>query len=229
MLKYFTDEQLRRLHAVYAGEATMTDRWLGHFLDRFYELGLQENTVILLLSDHGYLLGERGYTGKVPSQMHPELAQVPLIIVTPDNQAAGEVSQYFASTHDVGPTLLSIVGIDPPKWMEGTDLSPLLHGEPPPERREYHYGGMYNRFYIRTDDWVLIGDNRGQERTPVRPAPRPARVHQRRGAEPARERGAVPDGARGGGRAAAVLRVAPGLGAALGLGKGLALGVRRGI
>jgi arylsulfatase A-like enzyme len=163
--KYFTDEQLRRLHAVYAGEATMTDRWLGHFLDRFYELGLHENTVILLMSDHGYLLGERGYTGKVPSQLHPELAQVPLIIVTPDNKAAGEVSYYFASTHDVGPTLLSMVGIDPPKWMEGTDLSPLLDGRQPPEAREYHYGGMYNRFYIRTDDWVLIGDNRGQERT----------------------------------------------------------------
>jgi arylsulfatase A-like enzyme len=121
--------------------------------------------VILLLSDHGYLLGERGYTGKVPSQLHPELAQVPFIIVTPDNKAAGEVSYYFASTHDVGPTLLSMVGIEPPKWMEGTDLSPVLHGGQPPERREYHYGGMYNRFYIRTDDWVLIGDNRGQERT----------------------------------------------------------------
>ena len=57
----------------------MTDHWLGHFLDRFHELGLHKNTVIVLLSDHGYLLGERGYTGKVPSQLHPELAQVPFI------------------------------------------------------------------------------------------------------------------------------------------------------
>ena len=160
----FSEEELRRLHAVYAGEVTMTDRWLGHFLDRFFEMGLQENTVIILLSDHGYLLGERGYTGKVPSQLHPELAQVPFIILRPDQKAAGEVSQYFASTHDVGPTLLSMVGINPPRWMEGTDLSPVLDGKQPPERREFHYGGMYNRFYIRTDDWVLIGDNRGQER-----------------------------------------------------------------
>ena len=161
---HFSEEQLRRLHAIYAGEVTMTDRWLGHFLRRFYDMGLQENTVIILLSDHGYLLGERGYTGKVPSQLHPELAQVPFIIIHPDRKAAGEVSQYFASTHDVGPTLLSMVGIDPPKWMEGTDLSPVLDGQEPPERREFHYGGMYNRFFIRTDDWVLIGDNRGEER-----------------------------------------------------------------
>jgi len=162
--KYFTHEEFRRLHAVYAAEVTLADHWLGHFMDRFYELGLDKTTVIVLLSDHGYLLGERGYTGKVPSQLHPELAQVPFIIVHPDDKAAGRVSPYFASTHDVGPTVLSMVGIDPPGWMDGVDLSPLLDGEQPAQKRDYHYGGMYNRFYIRTDDNVLIGDNRGLER-----------------------------------------------------------------
>jgi arylsulfatase A-like enzyme len=161
----FSDQEIRHLHAIYAAEVTQTDRWLGHFMQRFYELGLDENTVILLLSDHGYLLGERGYTGKVPSQLHPELAQVPFIVALPDRRAAGRTSSYFASTHDVGPTLLSLVGLRPPGWMEGTDLSPVLDGGRPAERRDFHYGGMYNRFYIRTDDWVLIGDNRGKERT----------------------------------------------------------------
>ncbi|MGH2715520.1 MAG: sulfatase family protein [Thermoleophilaceae bacterium] len=160
----WTDAQLRHLHAIYAAEVTLTDVWFGHFLDRFLELGLDENTVILLLSDHGYLLGERGYTGKVPSQLHPELAQVPFVIAHPDRRAAGGTSSYFASTHDVGPTLLSMVGLSPPGWMEGTDLSPVLDGGEPAERRDFHYGGMYNRFFIRTDEWVLIGDNRGLER-----------------------------------------------------------------
>ncbi|HYN51398.1 MAG TPA: sulfatase/phosphatase domain-containing protein, partial [Thermoleophilaceae bacterium] len=108
---------------------------------------------------------ERGYTGKVPSQLHPELAQVPFVIIHPDGRAAGTTSRYFASTHDVGPTLLSMVGLRAPGWMEGTDLSPVLTGREPAERRDFQYGGMYNRFFIRTDDWVLIGDNRGQERT----------------------------------------------------------------
>jgi arylsulfatase A-like enzyme len=161
----FTPELLRRLKAVYSAEVTMTDRWFGHFMDRFRELGLHENTVIVLMSDHGYLLGERGYTGKVPSQLHPELAQVPFVVVHPDGRAAGEQNDYFASTHDVGPTLLSMVGIDRPEWMGGTDLSPVLDGGEPAEKRDIHYGGMYNRFFIRTDDWVLIGDNQGNERT----------------------------------------------------------------
>jgi len=161
----FSEAQIRELHAIYAAEVTQTDRWLGEFLESFYRSGMAENTVILMMSDHGYLLGERGYTGKVPSQLHPELAQVPFILIHPDGRAAGGTSNYFTSTHDVGPTLLSTVGIRPPGWMEGTDLSPALDGRQPPERRDFHYGGMYNRFFIRTDDWVLIGDNRGQERT----------------------------------------------------------------
>jgi arylsulfatase A-like enzyme len=75
------------------------------------------------------------------------------------------VSQYFASTHDVGPTVLSMVGIDAPDWMGGTDVAVTFDGREPAEKRDFHYGGMYNRFFIRTDDWVLIGDNQGNERT----------------------------------------------------------------
>jgi arylsulfatase A-like enzyme len=41
----------------------------------------------------------------------------------------------------------------------------VLDGGQPSQRRDFHFGGMYNRFFIRTDDWVLIGDNQGNERT----------------------------------------------------------------
>jgi arylsulfatase A-like enzyme len=161
----FTSELLRRLRAVYAAEVTMTDVWFGRFMERFRELGLHENTVVVLMSDHGYLLGERGYTGKVPSQLHPEMAQVPFVITHPDGRGAGETNRYFASTHDVGPTILSMLGLPRPDWMQGADLSVALDGDEPSEQRDFHYGGMYNRFFIRTDDWVLIGDNQGNERT----------------------------------------------------------------
>ena len=49
--------------------------------------------------------------------------------------------------------------------MEGLDHSPLLDGDQPSDGRPFHYGGMYNRFYIRTDEWLLIADNRGEERS----------------------------------------------------------------
>jgi arylsulfatase A-like enzyme len=91
------------------------------------------------------------------------MAQVPFLIVHPGAKRAGESSEYFASTHDVAPTVLSLLGIDRPRWMEGEDLSVLLDDDRP-GARPFHYGGMYNRYFIRTDQWVLLGDNLGGNR-----------------------------------------------------------------
>jgi len=160
---YLSKDELRRAHAGYGAAVTMTDRWLGTFLDRFEELGLDDNTAIVLLSDHGVLLGERGWVGKIPGELHPEMAQVPFLIVHPGGKRAGQAENYFASTHDVAPTILSMLGIDQPRWMDGYDLSVLLDDQQPPDR-PFHYGGMYNRYFIRNDQWVLLGDNLGGNR-----------------------------------------------------------------
>lgn len=160
---YMSIDEQRRVYANYAAAVTMTDHWLGRFLERLEELGLQENTAIVLLSDHGVLLGERGWVGKIPGELHPELAQVPFVIARPDGSRAGQADDYFASTHDVAPTVLSMLGIDRPSWMEGADLSALLDGEEPPAR-DFHYGGMFNRYFVRTDQWVLLGDTLGGNR-----------------------------------------------------------------
>jgi arylsulfatase A-like enzyme len=167
---YLSKDELRRAHAGYGGAVTMTDHWLGTFLDRFDELGLHDNTAIVLLSDHGVLLGERGWVGKIPGELHPEMARVPFSIVHPAGKRAGQSDEYFASTHDVTPTILSMLGVDRPSWVDGHDLSLLLDapaggtgGERPPAR-PFHYGGMYNRYFIRTDQWVQLGDNLGGNR-----------------------------------------------------------------
>jgi len=142
---------------------TMMDHWLGVFIRRLRRLRLERNTAIVVLSDHGLLLGDRGWTGKIPNELHPELAQVPFILVHPEARGAGSVSQHFATTSDVGPTLLSLAGLPVPPWMEGLDLSPLFDGAEPAEQRRFHYGGYFNRFYLRTDDWALLGDAGGVE------------------------------------------------------------------
>ena len=151
---------LRRMRALYAAEVTMTDRWLGVFLDRLHELRLERETAIVLVSDHGFLLGEHGYTGKKAEQLHPEMARVPLTIVHPEHQRAGGKSHYLASTHDVGPTVLSLAGVHAPRDMTGVDLSSVFRGRRPRERR-YAYGGYENSFFIRTDRWALLGTNAG--------------------------------------------------------------------
>jgi arylsulfatase A-like enzyme len=150
------------MRALYAAEVTMTDRWLGVLLARLRELALEQNTVIVLVGDHGHLFGEHGWTGKISSILHPPLTHVPLIIVDP--RAGPGRSNYLAQTHDIAPTLLSLAGVDAPDEMDGVDLSPLLRGQRPREWRKFAYGGYSNWHYARAHDWAYVANNFGRGR-----------------------------------------------------------------
>jgi arylsulfatase A-like enzyme len=160
---YLERPEVRQMRAVYGAALTIADKWLGDFLARFRELGLHENTVLVLVSDHGLLLGDRGWTGKIAQELHPELIQVPCVMVHPEGKGAGTTSSWFASTHDIAPTLMSMAGARVPAGMQGQDLSPLFDGEELPERR-FAYGGYFNHFFVRNDQWAYVADNRGEGR-----------------------------------------------------------------
>jgi arylsulfatase A-like enzyme len=155
---------LRRMRQLYAAEVTLVDTWLGHFMDRLANLGLLGNTLVVLLSDHGVLLGEYGWVGKRFDEIHDELSHVPFLIRHPAGKAAGRESKYFASTHDVGPTVLSVLGQEIPGHMDGVDLSPLLDGTKPGRERRY-WTASYNDHVAASDGhWLLISDNQGRRK-----------------------------------------------------------------
>ena len=159
---YLTERQLQRMRALYAGEVTMVDRWLGHFLDRMDELDLFENTLLILLSDHGHALGEHGYTGKPHYALWPELTDIVFMIRHPEGKGAGETSDYYASTHDVAPTILGFLGVEPRSPMEGQDLSVLLEGREPEQRPHFTLG--YSEFaWARDEGYAMFGRNNGEE------------------------------------------------------------------
>ncbi len=116
------------------------------------------------MSDHGIVLGERGWTGKPANQLHPELIHVPFLLRGPDGRHAGQTTRYFVSPHDIGPTVLSACGVKAPSTMDGSDLTPLLHGSQPKQRRPFWYGGYANHWYYRDDRYAMIADglNRGR-------------------------------------------------------------------
>jgi arylsulfatase A-like enzyme len=155
---YLTERQLQRIRALYAGETTMMDRWLGNFLDKMEELGLFENTLLLLLSDHGVGFGEHGITGKPHYALWPEVTDVPFVIRHPGGEGAGETSDYFASTHDVAPTILGFLGMEPEQPMDGQDLSVLLEGENPDPRPHFTLG-YHDYVWVRDDQYAMFGRN----------------------------------------------------------------------
>jgi arylsulfatase A-like enzyme len=155
------DVLLERMRALYAAEVTMTDRWLGVFLDRLHALRLERDTIVVLVSDHGIYLGDHGLTGKSSVVLHPPLIRVPLIVVDPRGRHGGRTSSWYASTHDVAPTILSMAGVPVPRRMDGVDLSRFFEGRRPPPR-PYAFGGYGNSFFVRTERWAMFGTNRGR-------------------------------------------------------------------
>ena len=82
---------------LYSGEVTMTDRWLGRFLDKMEELNLFENTLLIAIPDHGIAFGEHGIVGKMPSSLWPEVTDIVFFVRHPGGKGAG-TSDYYAST-----------------------------------------------------------------------------------------------------------------------------------
>lgn len=149
---------LERLRVLYAAEVAMTDAWLGKLLERLRRLRLESNTFIVFTSDHGVQLGEHGWLGKISTALHPELIQVPMVIVDPRGRSAGSQSDYFASTHDLARTILAMTGVPPPPRMGGVDLSQLFRGRAP-EERTFTYGGWSNNHFLRDAQWGYMADN----------------------------------------------------------------------
>jgi arylsulfatase A-like enzyme len=142
--------QLERMKALYAGEVTMVDHWLGRFLDKMESTGRMDDTLLLVMADHGVAHGEHGYTGKPENVLWPEVTDIPFLIRHPDGKGAGKTSDYFASTHDVAPTILGVLGIEPQLKMDGQDLSLLLEGSEPGARPHFTLG--YNQHVWTRDE-----------------------------------------------------------------------------
>jgi arylsulfatase A-like enzyme len=157
---YLTGRQLGRMRNLYAAEVTMTDHWLGNFLERAHDLGVMENTLLVLLSDHGHALGEHGYTGKPHYALWPELTDIVFLVRHPGGKGAGGASDHYASTHDVAPTILGFLGIEPPQPMDGQDLTVFFEGGEPEERAHFSLG--YNdHAWARDEDYVMFAKNDG--------------------------------------------------------------------
>lgn len=109
-----------------------------------------DNTLLILLSDHGHALSEHGFTGKPAYALWPELTEIVFFVRHPEGRGAGQTSDYYASTHDVAPTVLGMLGIDPPSPMEGQDLSVILDGEAPEPRP--HFSLAFHRYVWTRDE-----------------------------------------------------------------------------
>jgi arylsulfatase A-like enzyme len=110
--------------ALYDGGIAYVDHWVGELVNELENLGLMDQATLVVLSDHGEEFQEHGSVGH--EKLYPTITRVPLFIRPPGGTRQIRVQQ-VASLVDVMPTILALVGIEPPPGIDGRDLSPWLY------------------------------------------------------------------------------------------------------
>ena len=157
-----SEAELKHMRALYAGEVTMVDRWLGRFLDRARSLGLLDRSLVIVTSDHGHQLGEHGVVGKVAFGLFNELMDVPLLIRHPEGAGARLRVDAFAQHHDIPATILALLGIEPVEPLEGINLWHFVDGSGG-QRRQYVTAAFNNYVWCRDERYVYMARNDGAE------------------------------------------------------------------
>lgn len=130
----------------YATLVTMSDRWLGRLLDVLDAHGLWEDTMVVLTTDHGHMLGEKQWMAKNYMPCYNEIYRIPLLVSLP---GMTEMTRRAALTQniDLMPTILDFFGVgqkDCRYPLHGGSLLPLIRGEQEKIRDTAIYG-MYGR------------------------------------------------------------------------------------
>ena len=120
-----TPELHKGLLQSYYASVSYMDAQVGRVLDALKENGLEDNTIVVFSSDHGYLLGHHNKFQK--QHLFEEATRVPFIVSVPWlKDQHGNAAQKITELVDLYPTLTELAGIKPPETIQGTSLTPLL-------------------------------------------------------------------------------------------------------
>ncbi len=117
-------ELAQEIKAAYFATVSFVDEQIGRVLRKLEETGLDQNTVVVITSDHGYHLGEHGHWQK--ETLFQNATQVPLLMYDPSSTQSGSMNDVPVELIDIYPTLMELTGITPPSFLAGQSLASML-------------------------------------------------------------------------------------------------------
>jgi len=140
------------------------DESTGRLLDYLRREGIEQNTIVIYTSDHGFFLGDHGWFDK--RFMYEPSLRIPFLIRYPAEIGAGSVSRQIVANIDFAPTLLDYAGHPVPEVMQGRTARSLFRGDAPedwPQSLYYRYWLHHDvshrvcaHYGVRTDRYKLI-------------------------------------------------------------------------
>jgi iduronate 2-sulfatase len=147
-------EYARRLRRAYAASISYVDAQVGRVLTALRDAGLEDNTIVVVWSDHGFLLGEHAIWGK--HALYEHALRSPLMIRHPGLAQPGKTSAAIVETVDLFPTLAELCGLPVPSGLDGRSLRPQLNDPTAPTAKPAHSFWIEGQRTVRTDRWRLI-------------------------------------------------------------------------
>jgi len=155
IFKDLTEVDKRGIIAAYYTSVEYLDHNIGLILNELKRLKLDENTLVIYVSDHSYLLGQHKRFEK--HTLWDEALRVPLMIRAGQQFGSGRKIDNITELVDLAPTILEILGIEPMPEFQGKSLVPVLA-----EKTSLHKSQIFSEFLcdnkamIRTPDWKYI-------------------------------------------------------------------------
>ncbi|RKY59061.1 MAG: sulfatase [Candidatus Latescibacterota bacterium] len=161
---HFSEDEIRYIRGLYAGEVAYVDHYIGQLLEALKEYGYYDDSIIVLSADHGHPLADHGKFLKGGDRMYSELLKVPFMIRFPGGEYGGRKLDALAQFHDVLPTILDAIGLGKDtEAMHGKSLMPLIRGE-----EEFVRDAIITGYYgapdrcIRDKTWSYIRRPEGE-------------------------------------------------------------------
>jgi len=150
----------------YLALLSMCDKYMGKFLDKMDELDMWKDTMVIVNTDHGYLLGEHLWWSKTIMPTYNEIAHTPLFIWDPRSKIKNERRKALVQTIDLAPTLLDFFGLSPTPDMQGYPLKDTITNDK--QLREYALFGFYGSHINITDGrWLYMRAPLHKENVPL--------------------------------------------------------------
>lgn len=148
-----SDEVVQTVRNAYSALLEKCDASLGKVLDKMDEYDLWKDTMLIVCTDHGFLLGEHGWWGKTAMRCYNEIAHTPLYVYDPRFDCAGRHIDSFVQMSDLAPTLLEFFNQPIPKDMLGKPIRAAL--EKNEGLHDYVVFGFHGSEIIVTDGEYL--------------------------------------------------------------------------
>ena len=148
--------QQKKAVAAYYAAVSYMDAQVGKVLNALKEEGLEDNTIVIFTSDHGFHLGEHDFWMKV--SLHEESVRVPMIIKVPGKKPA--VCNSFVELLDLYPTITELANLKTSKHLQGKSLVETFDNPNKVVRNEAFSVSQGGKTYLlRTDKWAYIQYN----------------------------------------------------------------------